>query len=189
MSRPVFTLIAVLLVVVILLAMWIGWRARARRDASVRGSDAAPSGTLLAEFTRVLYVSTTPVGEPLQRVAAPGLRYRGQAVLTVYTDGVTVAVVGEEPMHFSAVQLRGSGSAGRRVGKAVEPDGLGLMRWVAVSDASGSTDADDPRVLESSFRFEQKADQIRFSEVLNQISNSSAVTPATQPTTSQEDAK
>jgi len=40
-------------------------------------------GELIAEFSRVLYVSTTPVGEPLSRVAAPGLRYRGQAEIAV----------------------------------------------------------------------------------------------------------
>ena len=189
MSRTLFALIAIAIVVVILLVMWLGWRARSRRDAGVRGSTVAPTGALIAEFSRVLYVSTTPVGEPLVRVAAPGLRYRGQAEIRVYEDGVTVEVVGEEPTHFDASQLRGSAAASRRVGKAVEHDGLGLMLWIAAPDPLRSDGPDDPRILESSFRFESKAEQNRFAEAITQISHSVAENPASQEPTSQEDAK
>lgn len=189
MNRPLFALIAIAIVAIILLLMWLGWRARARRDAGVRGSAVAPSGPLFAEFSRVLYVSTTPVGEPLVRVAAPGLRYRGQAEIRVHEDGVTVAVVGEDPTHFDAAQLRGSAAAGRRVGKAVEHEGLGLMRWVPARPTAQSEQQADPRLLESSFRFESKAEQLRFAEAIQHISISEAEQSAAQPSTSQEDAK
>lgn len=189
MSRTLFALTAAAIVVVILLVMWLGWRARSRRDAGVRGSMVAPSGPLIAEFTRVFYVSTTPVGEPLVRVAAPGLRYRGQSEIRVHEDGVTVEVVGEDPTHFDASQLRGSAAAGRRVGKAVEHDGLGLMLWVAAPDPLRSDGPGDPRILESSFRFDSKAEQNRFAEAIQQISHSVAENSASQEPTSQEDAK
>ena len=157
MSRTLFAVIVAAVVIIAFLAMWLGWRARARRDAGVLASAIAPVGELIAEFSRVLYVSTTPVGEPLTRVAAPGLRYRGQAEIAVRRDGVTITVAGEDPTHLDSSQLRGSDSAGRRVGKAVERDGLGLLRWVSTADQ---------RELESSFRFESKAEQHRFAEAI-----------------------
>ncbi len=167
MSRTAFGLIIAAVVIVAFLAMWLGWRARARRDAGVLASSVAPVGELIAEFSRVLYVSTTPVGEPLSRVAAPGLRYRGQAEIVVLAGGVTVAVVGEDPTYFEASQLRGSGSAGRRVGKAVEHDGLALMRWVSNSEPVEGLE--EPRVLESSFRFESEREQQRFLSAIDAI--------------------
>lgn len=167
MSRTAFGLIVAAVVIVAFLAMWLGWRARARRDAGVLASSVAPVGELIAEFSRVLYVSTTPVGEPLSRVAAPGLRYRGQAEIVVLVGGVTVAVVGEDPTYFEASQLRGSGSAGRRVGKAVEHDGLALMRWVSNSEPVEGLE--EPRVLESSFRFESEREQQRFLSAIDAI--------------------
>ncbi len=176
MSRTVFVLVVVAVVAIIFLGMWLGWRARARRDAEVKGVQAAPVGEILAVFPRVFYVSTTPVGEPLVRVAAPGLRYRGNAAITVREDGVSLEIDGEDPVHFPASSLRGSGSAGRRVGKAVESGGLALMRWDS-----------DNRQLESSFRFDQRTDQRRFSEVIDHLSQRSAVSAEPSPITAQEE--
>lgn len=158
MSRPVFALIWVIVVAIIFFGMWWGWRARARRDADVLGAPVAPHGALIAEFPQTYYVSTTPVGEPLVRVAAPGLRYRGYAEVAVRADGVTVEVRGEHPVHIAADQLLGSGSAARRAGKAVEAGGLALLRWSAAG-----------RDLESSFRFEDRAEHRRFTDAIDRV--------------------
>lgn len=167
MNRPLFAIIVIAIVAVILLAMWLGWRARTRRDASVLSASEAPEGALLASFERVFYVSTTPVGEPLSRVAVRGLRYRGRADVSVYEDGVTVEVDGEDAVCISAAQLRGSGIAARRVGKAVEQGGLALMLWAPLQElATGPEIA----VLESSFRFDHGDDQARFTALIDQIS-------------------
>lgn len=180
MTRVTFAIFAISIVAIAFTAMWLGWRARSRRDSGVLTSTVAPVGQLLAEFSRVLYVSTTPLGEPLTRVAAPGLRYRGQAEIVVREDGVTVEVIGEDPVHFSATQLQGSGTAARRVGKAVEHDGLALMRWVPQPGG---------QELESSFRFESKTEQQRFTEALDRFTPHPADDSAAQTSTSQEDAK
>lgn len=192
MSRSLFALLVIAVVVIALLAMWLGWRARLRRDSQVRTSAVAPIGQLIAEFTRVLYVSTTPIGEPLSRVAVPGLRYRGQAELSVFTDGVTIAVVGEEPSHIALAQVQGVGSAGRRVGKAVESEGLALLQWQPVAAEAANGEATAPEraaALESSFRFESKAEQRRFAEAIEQLTHSAAEESAVSTATSQEDAK
>ena len=191
--RLVFVLIWVAILVIALAAMWWGWRARTRRDAGVIGATEAPVGELIAEFGtdaasgtgRVMYVSTTPEGEPLSRVAAPGLRYRGPAEIAVRDDGVTIQVAGESPVHLAATQLTGSGTASRRVGKAVESDGLAILNW-----------RDGDRELESSFRFSDRTAQQRFTDAINGITTDSgaAHTEATDqippsPQTPQEDAQ
>lgn len=159
MSRTAFVILVIAVVVIAFGLMWLGWRARSRRDAGVLTAQQAPTGAVIDQFARVFYVSTTPVGEPLVRVAAPGLKFRGRADIEVREGGVTVEIDSEAPAYFAASQLRGSASAGRRVGKAVEHDGLALMKW----DAEG-------RSLESSFRFDSAAEQRRFAAAINQIS-------------------
>lgn len=188
MNRPLFAIIFIAIVAIIFLGMWLGWRARARRDAGVSGAASAPTGEMLAHFSRVLYVSTTPEGEPLVRVAAPGLRYRGYAELTIRRDGVTIAVAGDSPVHLSREQVLGSATAGVHVGKAVERGGLSLLRWES-----------DGRTLESSFRFDSDADHRQFADALTKLTTpegeaarapESSVDDATDVNTStQEDAR
>lgn len=176
MNRPLFALIFALIVVLAFALMWWGWRARAKRDAGVVGAQVAPGGARLAVFTLVTYVSTTPAGEPLVRVSAPGLRYRGRAEVSVFEGGVTIKVTGETPVHIPLAQVRGSGSAGVRVGKAVERGGLALLCWEA-----------DGRELESSFRFDHAAEQRQFSEAIDALSSGEPHTDFTHIT--QEDAR
>lgn len=173
MTRTDMALICAGIVIVVFLAMWLGWRARARRDALTLGSAPELRGDVIASFDRLQYVSTTPVGEPLTRVAAPGLRYRGRASVTVRHDGVTVQVIGEQPVHLPATRIIGATAAARRVGKAVEEGGLALLVW---REATGSADPQksESRELESSFRFDDREQQQLFSESITQISGRAA---------------
>lgn len=184
MSRTAFALIMVAIAALVLLAMWIGWRGRARRHRSIAEHGEALMGTVLGAFPDVSYVSTTRIGAPLDRLSIPGLQFKGFADLTLRTDGATIAVTGEPEVHLPAGRLIGSGVASRRVGKAVERDGLSLLKWRA---ADGSE-------VESSFRFSHAADQLRFADALDQIipagSTPTAAGPHTHttPHTTQEDA-
>ncbi|QIM18520.1 hypothetical protein G7066_07635 [Leucobacter coleopterorum] len=116
-------------------------------------------------FPKASYVSTTPVGAPLERVSIPGLRYKGFANLTVRSDAVSIEVTGENPVHISADQVLGCATASGRVGKFVEQDGLSLLVWRANSPDT------EPRELESSFRFANVNEQESFAEAINKISN------------------
>ncbi|MBO1902854.1 hypothetical protein J4H92_12955 [Leucobacter weissii] len=171
MSREMFAIVWTLVVLAIFAAMWWGWRSRKRRDAGIAGAATAPGGEILAEFPGVLYVSTTPEEDPLARVAVPGLSYRGRADVTVRAEGVTVEVVGERPVHLASAQILGSGRAAGRVGKAVEKDGLALLRWSPQQDAADSADdsGTDARRLESSFRFIDPSEQRRFCSAVDQV--------------------
>lgn len=174
MSQTTYVIVMAAIAALALLGMWFAWRARERRDRGVEPPAAQLAGEALVSFPRAGYVSTTPVGAPFERLSIPGLRYKGFAELTVLSDGVVIAVTGEEPVRIPAAQLRGSGTAGGRVGKAVERDGLSLLRW-APSGAAGE------RTLESGFRLANPAEQAAFAEAVDKISLT--------PSTSQEGAK
>jgi len=178
MSRTEFLIVMVAFAALVLAAMWIGWRRRSRRDRGIAPAAPAPVGGLIAVFERASYVSTTAAGAPMERLAIPGLRFKGFARIDVHLDGVSIAVTGEDPVHIPADRVLGTGAAGRRVGKAVEREGLALLRWRASET--------DPRELESSFRFANPAEQLRFAEAIAEIRPSASTTDI--PPTIQEDA-
>lgn len=159
MSRPIFALIWVLITLLILGAMWWGWRGRSRRDAEVSGSGISPTGEIIGAFQNTFYVSTNEIDNPLARVAVPALKYRGYADVTVRRDGVTIEVRGAKPFSLLTEHLHGGYSAAARPGKAVERDGLALIRW-----------HDRERQLESSFRFQERAEHDKFLRVIDEIS-------------------
>lgn len=176
MSRTGFAILMASIVVVVLGGMWIAWRARSRRDSHLAGALTIPTGEIIAVFPRASYVSTTPVGSPFERVAIPGLRYKGFAEVTVRRDGVSIAVTGEPAVHLTSTQLHGTSTAGGRIGKVVERDGLSLLQW-----QSNSVD-DEPRELESSFRFTNAPEQHSFANAI------ATILQTEQPHTTQEDA-
>ena len=192
MNRTEFTALWVLLTVLIFVGMWWGWRARTRRDSETfRTAPAHPlGGDVIAQFARVGYVSTTLETDPFERLAIPGLRYKGWADVTVHCDGVEIAVVGESPVQIDAARVRGVASASSRVGKGVEPGGLALLRWVPPTAMSTAPE----RVLESAFRFAERAQQQAFGLAIERISTAEPHTTsapeagATTTTTTQEDA-
>lgn len=165
----------------ILAGMWFAWRARLRRDRAVPTGQQAPVGRVIAEIPRISYISTTPAGAPFERIALPGLAYRGYAAVTVRTDGLTVTVTGEPSVHVAAADVIRTATARARVGKAVERDGLALLIW-----RSGD------RELESGFRALTSADQHTFTTAIDQIAAHTSDTPrphpADDPHTTQEDA-
>lgn len=163
MSRLAFTLIWIALASGLLLFMALAWRARTRRDAGLAVQGTALVGPAIEKFAQVAYVSTTPAGKPFERVAVPGLSFKGSADVTVQTDGVAIEVVGEPRIALSAAQITGVGAAGGRVGKVVERDGLAILSWNA-TDAGAET-----RALESSFRFATPAEQHRFTHAVNEL--------------------
>ncbi|WP_165384157.1 hypothetical protein [Leucobacter triazinivorans] len=182
MSQTAYALLMGAIAALALAGMWFAWRARARRDRAVEPPSAPLAGATLVSFPRASYVSTTPVGSPFERLAIAGLRYKGFAELTVLSDGVVIAVTGERPVRIPAAQLRGSATAAGRVGKAVERDGLSLIRWVPDgADGAGRPGATGERTLESGFRLANPAEQTALASAIDKISPT--------PSTSQEGAK
>jgi hypothetical protein len=133
------TLAIAVVVVLVLLLAFAGWRRRVRRDAPAGGGYPAPvelgPQTAAAD---VLYVATTKAGEQLERLALPGLAYRGKGALSVSSDGISIRVAGEPPVFVPAAALTGVGSASFTIDRVVERDGLLRFGWTT----SGGVAAD-----------------------------------------------
>lgn len=159
----------------LLAIMWLGWRGRTRRDAGIAAAAQVLTGAVLAELGGVQYVSTTLLGQAFERVAVPGLRYKGLADLTVRTDGVSIAVTGETPVTIASVDLLGTTRSNGRIGKAVETDGISVLEWRSA----------DGRELESGFRFNGPTEQRAFEAAVAQATTNISTNPSN---TTQEDA-
>jgi hypothetical protein len=117
----------------------LGWYRRGRRQADFPGPVDVPE--LLSEpRTNVegMYVVTTTAGDRLDRIAAHGLGVRGNALLSVGEDGVAVLRQGSPSFFIPAGDLEVIGTTSNMVGKAVEKDGIVVMRY-RVSQGSYDT--------------------------------------------------
>lgn len=145
-----------------LFLMWRSWRRGKNEYATTSTNALTPlSGTSLASFNKVLYVSTNKAGQPLVRAQYPGLRYRGYADIDVLGDGLRVKVAGEETVEIAADQIDDTNGVQMRIGKVVEKNGLAAIAWHAGEEH-----------LESSFRFRETTEQIQFMKAVKSISPS-----------------
>ena len=172
MTQLTWGLVVAAFAALLFLLMWTAWRRRTRRDAQVETSAAPFAGPPTTSFPRVFYVATTPAGAPLERVAAPGLAFRGYGELDLFTDGLEFRLPGEHPVRIPGAQILGSGTAQTRIDKVVEADGLALVRWQA-----------DDRELESSFRFPDPAGQRAFADAVEAIARATPYSSLSDDTT------
>ena len=140
MDRVLPTVAILVVLVAVLLLILVGWRRRVRRDGDAGAGSPAPAapGTSLADV-RALYVATTKGGEPFERLALPGLAFRGNAFVTVSEDGVTIAVRGEHPVFIAAGALTGVGAATVTIDRVVERDGLVRISWTTSGGAAADS--------------------------------------------------
>jgi len=130
MNRGVLMGLVVLLLAVLLLLMYLGWRARQKRQGSITRPDSAPAalGPILGVFD-ALYVATTVAGEPLNRITIGGLGYRARATVTVAESGIVLALRGTPDVFVSTAALREVTRATWTIDRVVERDGLILLAW------------------------------------------------------------
>jgi len=110
-----------------LFALWRGWRSRVKKYGHLPplAADVGP----VTRWFELLYVATTEVGKPMERVAVTPLAFRGKARVGVAPGGVVIDVVGEGPAGIPAAWVVGAGLATWTIDKAVDPDGLIFLRW------------------------------------------------------------
>lgn len=114
----------------LLVGMWLAWRARSRRDAGVPAGRPLPADGIHPVLTTlVLYVATTKAGQPLERLAIRGLAFRASADLTVATEGVVLSVPGQDPIFLASDQIISAEPATWTIDRVVEADGLLSVRW------------------------------------------------------------
>jgi len=123
------TVIVLVTIGLIGLLVW-AWSRRARRDAAplVPPGELPQGATVLARFES-LYVATTKHEEPLERIAAPGLAFRGRAAVTISDAGIAVDLTGQERLVLTPDRIVDVGQSTVAIDRVVEPGGLTRLTW------------------------------------------------------------
>lgn len=131
MSEGEVALLLLLVVPLLWGAMYLGWRARERRQADVDELPAPPRfvGTELLRETDATYVSTTSEGDWLDRIVARGLGVRSAATVRASRSGVLVARQGAPMLWIPAHDLEGVRLERGMAGKYVGSEGLVVITW------------------------------------------------------------
>jgi hypothetical protein len=130
MDRPALMAITVAFLLLLLVLMYLGWRARQRRQLNVPAPLAAPA-ELGAQFGTFggKYVATTTAGDPLDRIAVHGLGFRSAVALTVTSTGVLVQRPGSIDVWIPRDDIVDRRTATWTIDRVVEHDGLDLLQW------------------------------------------------------------
>ncbi|MEO6943609.1 MAG: hypothetical protein ABI053_02740 [Lacisediminihabitans sp.] len=152
MDKVFPTIVVILLIVLMLIGMFFGWRARQKRQAYLATDLPVPDDTGSELFaSELLYVATTIAGEPLNRVAVSGLGYRSRASIVVATGGITLSLDGEPDAFIPAQTLLGVSRAHWTIDRVVENGGLVVVNWMLGDTSVDSylrlVDPPDPSVM------------------------------------------
>jgi hypothetical protein len=131
MDKVFPTVVVVVLILLIFVGMFFGWRARQRRQATLVRALPVPRdiGDELISL-ELLYVATTIAGEPMNRVTVSGLGYRARASITVATAGIVLSLAGEPDAFIPRSELRGVERATWTIDRVVETGGLVCVNWM-----------------------------------------------------------
>jgi hypothetical protein len=147
MDKVIPATIVIVLIVGFLALMARSWRRRKARQAELASTMPVPAdpGATLATAP-ALYLSTTPDGEPLNRIAVRGLGFRARLGVVVTESGIILPIPGEPEVFIPKADLREISTASWTIDRGIEPEGLTVVRWTL----------GDTR-LDSYFRFEEPA--------------------------------
>lgn len=130
MDKWIGAVVAIVIVGVVAWLMLRSWKRRTVRDETLSAYPLpAEHGDPVLE-TEVLYVATTPVGQPLERLAVQGLAFRGAAHLEVWPEGLVVRIAGEAATFVPADRIVSAGEATYVIDRGVEPEGLVAIQWI-----------------------------------------------------------
>lgn len=130
MDRPALLAIVIAFMALLLVLMFLGWRARTRRQSGIPSPQAAPRdlGRVWGAFEGQ-YVATTKAEDPLDRIAVGGLGFRARAVVTVAEAGVVIGIPGKTDPFIPATAARDLRDATWTIDRAVEEGGLQVIGW------------------------------------------------------------
>lgn len=130
MDRTWLLLVVVALGLGLLALMIVGWRARSRRQSDLPAPAPVPSdaGETLGVYAG-RYVATSLGGQPLERVTAHGLGFRGLVEVRVDERGVLLDRAGERAIWIPRDDLDAIRRATWTIDRVVEPDGLTVIDW------------------------------------------------------------
>jgi hypothetical protein len=129
-DRLVPAAIVVLVIALVLMAMYLGWRSRTRRQVDISVPASAPTGLGAAlHRSEALHAATTIADTPLERVTVGPLAFRARATVSVHDDGVLLEPRGEDAVFVPAGDIVSVERATWTIDKGVETGGLICLRW------------------------------------------------------------
>lgn len=129
MTRELAGLIMAAVAALILLAMFLGWRARLRRDSGLSAPIGVPEHAEVTARQEILYVATTKHDQPLERVAIRPLTYRARGELVLTDRGVALSLDGAPTVFLASERLVTADRATVTIDRVVEPHGLIRLVW------------------------------------------------------------
>ncbi|WP_201520780.1 PH-like domain-containing protein [Gulosibacter hominis] len=125
----------------VLLLMLSGWRHRMRKQRDIAEPPQLPAGLgePLYALDDVHYVATSETGRALERIVVPPLAYRGRATVEVHPGGVAVGISAARPFFIPVDRIETIARAQATIDRAVERDGLLVIRWRIDTDHSVET--------------------------------------------------
>lgn len=178
MDKLPYGIIVLVFLAFLLWLMLRGWRILKRRSAEFAVAKTEISERGSEGFTLSgLYVATTRQGEPLARVAIPGLAFRGRVHVTVFGNGVLLAVTGEPEVFVTSSRIRSVGTSTWTIDRVVETGGMVRLDW-----SIDSTKNPEPLAVESYLRLASPEDSARLIEAVTALIK----TPTTDAPSSQE---
>ncbi len=164
MAKLVTTLLLAAIFAGLILLAASAWRRRKQEQAVLFSAPAEnfEMPTVTSGFAKVQYVATTIMGEPLNRVTAYGLGFRGRATITVSELGLLIERTGERSLAIAAQQVSGADFTQAVIGRAVEKDGLVAINWLQdqislTTVLRFNSAADRNRILQASSVLSRKA--------------------------------
>ncbi|ALX66975.1 PH-like domain-containing protein [Microbacterium sp. XT11] len=128
-ARDIAIAITIAVALLVLLTMFLAWRRRLRRDASLTAPLGVPEHAEVLDRHEVLYVSTTRHDEPLERLALTPLAYRARGEAAVTDRGLALCLDGSPTVFIAAGRLAGVDRATVTIDRVVEPGGLVRVAW------------------------------------------------------------
>lgn len=136
MDKVIGGAIALAIIVIALTAMYFAWRARSARAAKfVLPAIDAGEPSLVVD---VFYVATTLGDNQLERVALPGLAYRGYGSVAVSELALGLTLKSADRLVIPRRSVTNVGVTTTVIDKVVEKDGIVSIRWNA-STITGET--------------------------------------------------
>jgi hypothetical protein len=130
--RTVLTLAIVVFFVLCVLAMWWGYRNRARRQDAVLPEFPQPPKDLSADLLEPatgVYISTTTAKSWQDRVAIGDIGFRAAATLRLTGDGLLFDREGADRVWIPAGSVVSARTDRAIAGKVMSRDGLLVVRW------------------------------------------------------------